>query len=237
MNPRLPTLWRVDQYRGQQRIRILATQLEEYEPHPARRRRILDEWVEFLSTDKHIVEVNLASSVPQKLLEAVSGQRALRKLAVKWGRYRDLSALAGLERLEDVELGGATGVDALEPLTTLPLLSRLSVSEAHKADAGVLGNAVVLRELCFGNAHLGSDRHVDLPDIRWIRALGELRRLELPGTRIVDADLSPLLDLPHLKELRLPLRRDYRQQVFEFATRSRAFARVAAEYAKHDAFA
>lgn len=234
--PAEPTLWRVDQYQGQPRIRVLATQLEDREPSPARRRAILTEWVEFLSAERHIVELDLASRVPQELLDAASGQRGLRKLEVRWGPYRDLSALTGLGRLENVTLGGATNVESLEPLTSLPLLSRLSVSQAHKADATVLSSAVGLRELRLGNADLGSDRSFDLPDVRWIRALGELRRLDLPGTRIIDPDLSPILDLPHLEELGLPLRRSYRKQVYEFATRSEVFARAANEYEKYDEF-
>ena len=126
---------------------MLATQLENREPSPVRRRGLLAEWVEFLSTDANIVELNLASRTPQELLDATSGQRGLRKLEVKWGPYRDLSALSTLQGLEDVALGGATGVDSLEPLISLPVLSRLYVSQAHKADGAVLGAAVGLRDL------------------------------------------------------------------------------------------
>lgn len=234
--PPTPTLWRVDQYEGQPRIRVLATQLEDREPSPARRRVLLAEWVEFLSSEANIVELDLASRTPQELLDATSGQRGLQKLAVKWGPYRDLSALSGLRGLEDVALGGATGVESLEPLTSLLVLSRLYVSQAHKTGGAVLGKAVGLRELCLGNAHPGSDRNFDLPDLRWVRALVELRRLELPGTRIIDPDLTPILDLPHLEELRLPLRRSYRKQVFEFASHSEVFARVATNYEEYDAF-
>ena len=215
---------------------MLATQLENREPSPARRRGLLAEWVEFLSTDANIVELNLASRTPQELLDATSGQRGLRKLEVKWGPYRDLSALSTLQGLEDVALGGATGVDSLEPLISLPVLSRLYVSQAHKADGAVLGAAVGLRDLCLGNASPGSDRNFDLPDLRWVSRLVELRRLELPGTRIIDPDLTPILDLPHLEELGLPLRRSYRKQVFEFASHSEVFARVATNYEEYDAF-
>lgn len=81
-----------------------------------------------------------------------------------------------------------------------------------------------------------SDRNFDLPDLRWVSALVELRRLELPGTRTVDPDLTPILDLPHLEELRLPLRKSYRKQVFEFASHSEVFARVAMNYEEYDAF-
>jgi hypothetical protein len=192
--------------------------------------------VEFLSVDANIVELSLASRTPQQLLDAASGQRGLRRLEVKWGPYRDLSAVSTLKDLEDVALGGATGVDSLEPLLSLPALALLFVSQAHKADGTVLGAAVGVRELCLGNASPGSDRNFDLPDIRWVSGLVELRRLDLPGPRIIDPDLTPILELPHLEELRLPLRRAYRTQVFEFASHSEVFARVATNYEEYDAF-
>ncbi|WP_164743607.1 hypothetical protein [Microbacterium sulfonylureivorans] len=129
----------------------------------------------------------------------------------------------------------ATGVESLEPLTSLRALSRLYVLQAHKASGAVLRKAVGLRDLCLGNAHPGSDRNFDLPDLRWVSALVEPRRLELPGTRIIDPDLTPILDLPHLDELRLPLRQSYRKQVFEFASHSEVFARVATNNEEYDA--
>lgn len=49
-----PTLWRVDQYRGQPRIRVAATQREDRESSPTRRRAILAEWVELLSPGRRL---------------------------------------------------------------------------------------------------------------------------------------------------------------------------------------
>jgi hypothetical protein len=52
----------------------------------------------------------------------------------------------------------------------------------------------------------------------------------MPGTRLVDPDLSVLLELPELVELFVPLRRAYRKQVFELAENSPVFAKLAREY-------
>lgn len=230
-------LWRVDQYAGQSEVRVQATQLDTYEPSAARRRSIYAEWVEFLATaETSIAELEFVSRVPQDLLDAVVGQRGLRKLFVKWGRYRDLSALSTLPRLEDLALLGATSVESLEPLASMPTLSKLTVSEAKEPSTAVLARLVGLRELCVGNAYPGSDRGVVLPDLRWVLPLIELKRLDLPGTRILDPDLSPLLELPGLEMLRLPLRRSYRKQVFDFASHSPVFAAVASDYDEYDAF-
>ncbi|GAB3808291.1 hypothetical protein GCM10028798_33990 [Humibacter antri] len=181
--------------------------------------------------------MEFVSRVPQELLDAATGQTRLRRLAVKWGSYSDLACLTRLAVLEDLTLGGADNVTTLTPLTGLPALSRLHVSQAFNAvDPSPLGGLAHLHELRFGNSYPGSDRSVVLPDVRWAATLVDLRRLDLPGTRILDPDLSPLLELHRLEALNLPLRRSYRRQVFALASRSPAFAGLASEYERYDEF-
>ena len=93
-----------------------------------------------------------------------------------------------------------------------------------------------MTSLTFGNGYPGSDKSVVLPDLNWIRSLRELRTLALPGIRLLDPDLSPLLELPKLERLRLPLRRQFRKQVFDLAQKSSVFADVAEEYEALDAW-
>ncbi|WP_448811037.1 hypothetical protein [Agromyces bauzanensis] len=120
---------------------------------------------------------------------------------------------------------------SLAPLTGLRNLTELSVDQAHRLDdPASLGSFTRLTSLEFGNGSLGSDKSVVLPDLEWVRPLKELRTLALPGTRIVDPDLSPLLDLPRLEQLRLPLPRQFRKQVFDLAETSKVFANVATQY-------
>ena len=156
---------------------------------------------------------------------------------MKWGPYRDVTTLSELSQLESVQLGGATSLESLVPLARLPKLADLSVSQAHRLeDPASLGAFARLEALEFGNKYAGSDKNVTLPDLAWIRSLTELRTLALPGTRTLDADLSPLLELPNLEQLRLSLRRQYRKQVFELAQTSAVFAKVTAEYEAFDAW-
>lgn len=216
-----------------------ATQLEgRGNLNAAQRRGVLEEWIDFLANgETNIVDLDLVSRVPQRLLDAATSQRRLRRLVVKWGPYRDLSALSGMSVLEDLALGGATSVESLDPLRSLSNLTRLHVSQAQcTSTVHAIGALTGLRELSFGNAYPGSDRTVSVNDVGWTRSLRELRRLELPGTRILDSDLTPLVSLPRLEVLRLPLRRSYRKQVFEFARSSRAFAQLASEYEAHDTY-
>lgn len=231
----IPTLWRADQYSGQTSVRIAATQ------HPAitgavERRKILAEWIQFLAhTPTNIQHLDFVSRVSQELLDAVAGQIHLRSIEVKWGPYDDISPLTELSQLERVSLGGATQLQGLAPLKSLPSLKELTVSQAHRLDdITVLSDLRSLRALQFGNSSLGSDKSVVIADLSWLPPLSQLTTLELPGTRILNSDLFPILALENLITLGLPLRRSYRKQVFEFAQRSPIFASLAAEYESYE---
>ena len=231
-NSVVPVLWRVDQYDGQKSVGVAATQLDHLGVGAVERRKILAEWIEFLANvPTNIQHLDLVSRVPQELLDAVAGQSGLRSIDVKWGPYHDLVPLSELRQLEQVSLGGAGRLTSLSPLSSLPALSALTVSQAHNVDdITTLSELKSLRALLFGNASLGSDKSVVMADLSWVTPLARLTTLELPGTRILSANLTPILALENLVTLGLPLRRSYRKQVFELAGRSAVFAKLAAEY-------
>lgn len=232
-----PPLWHVDQYNDQVSVNIAATQLDPPRVVTAKdRHRILAEWVHFLSTTRTAInQLRFVSRVPQELLSAVAGQPQLRLLEVKWGPYESISALTGLQQLEEVALNGATGLLEIAPLAALPNLTQLTVSQAYRLrDVEVLSELTNLRNLRFGNASPGSDKNFDLADVSWVTPLVELTTLTLPGTRIMNPDLTPILALTKLTTLGLPLRRSYRKQVFELAAHSAPFAAVAKEYEAMD---
>ncbi|MRX43553.1 hypothetical protein [Agromyces kandeliae] len=184
-----------------------------------------------------LVRLHLVSRVPQELLDSLAGQPQLQQVHVKWGPYRDVTALGRHDQLRALGLGGATSLVSLAPLTALENLTDLSVEAAHRLDDPTsLGAFTRLAALEFGNGHPGSDTSVTLPDLGWVRSLTRLRTLALPGIRLLDADLSPLLDLPELEHLRLPLRRQYRKQVFDLADSSDVFADIAAQYEALDSW-
>lgn len=228
-------LTRVEEYRGETELVVAATQLDP-PATAAERRRVLDDWVRFLATTPTAVtDLQFTTRLPQVLFDAVAGQPQLRALRVKWGPYADLSALGGLSELRELRLGGATGVLSLGPLRELGRLTDLTVSEAHKVDdVRTVGSLTSLETLTFGNAYPGSSKTVVLPDLTWVLPLRRLRSLSLPGTRLVTPDLSPLLELDGLEELWLPLRRQYRRQVFELAAVSPVFAQVAQHYTDYE---
>jgi hypothetical protein len=233
------TVWRPSHYSGESVLGVTATQIEGTGLGTAERKRVLSEWIEFFrSAPTNIRELQLVSRVPQELLDSLAGQPQLEALLVKWGPYRDVTALDAMTHLTKLRLGGATGLESLTPLLGLPRLSSLAVVEAHRVvDAGnALGQLTGLTALNFGNDHPGSDKSVVIEDLTWVEPLQRLTFLALPGTRLANPDLSPLLGLPSLETLRLPLRRAYRAQVFEFAGRSPAFAQVAREYEAYESW-
>jgi len=234
----VPLIDHPDQYAGEERVAIVATHAASPGSGAAAEARRLRSWIEFLSTrPTAITDLRLASRVGQELLAAVAAQGQLRSLGVKWGPYDDLSPVARLSSLETLDLQGASRVESLTPLLGMARLTQLTLSQVHRVpDVAVLGELAGVTSLTLGNVSPGSDTGLTVPHLRWVPRLRQLRCLSLPGTRLLDHDLTPLLDLPDLVELTLPLRRSYRRQVFALADRSPVFASLAAEYESYDAW-
>ncbi|KAF2413379.1 hypothetical protein B1729_10010 [Microbacterium sp. B35-04] len=227
-------LWHPDQYRGESAVAVTATQLDHKVASPGERRRIYAAWIDFFSSPTPITVLDLRSRVPQELLDSLRGQPQLEALHLKWGPYRDIGVVGQLPALATLALGGATALESVEAIRGRDGLIALTVEQAHRVtDPSPISTLRNLRDLAYGG-YVGSDKPVVLENVRWIEPLKELRSLDLPGTRLLDADVSPLLELSSLEELNLPLRRTYRAQVFEFAATSRAFAGLAAKYTAYD---
>lgn len=225
-------IWDPADYRGQVEVAISATQLAGVGVTPSRAKRILADWIELLSSGQLPIEkLALTSRVPQDLLDAVAGLPKLRELRVKWGPYADLAPLRSLSNLRVLTLRGATKLTSVEPLAGLKELETLELSEVFRlSDPSPLRDLRGLRALTFGNASLSSDRVVTVTSVDFLVALEKLESLRLPGTRLVEPDLSVFLQLPRLTHLWIPLRRAYRDQVFALAETSTVFAAVKENY-------
>jgi hypothetical protein len=140
----------------------------------------------------------------------------------------DLEALAVQPSLQDVQLKPAPKLESLEGAERFPTLTALKIVEARKLrDIEALGAvATTLRDLTFEScldlyeietlAVLSELRFLGIEDcgrIATIKPLGGLTRLERlyawGSTRVDDGDLSPLLHLASLKEIRMRDRREY----------------------------
>lgn len=204
---------------------VAPTQLESPTVTRSQARKIYDEWLRFFRTPSPIRHLDLGSRVPQELLDAVGAQTQLVSLAVKWGPYSDLSAIDGLTALRELSLSGATRVTDLSPLSALPSLTSLALDGVTAvSDPSPLSRLTNLESLAYGNASNGSDALVKIDDLEWLRPLVSLRSVRLICVKLARPDLSPLLALPRLDNIGLSMRREFRQQVREFASQSRVFA-------------
>jgi len=152
----------------------------------------------------------------------------LGKVVIRDYAEADLEALAVQPSLQDIQLKPASKLETLEGAESFPTLTTLKIVEARNLrDIETLGAvAKTLRDLTFEScldlyeieaiAALTELRFLGIEDcgrIATINPLAELTRLEClyawGSTRVEDGDLSPLLQLASLKEIRMRDRREY----------------------------
>ena len=190
----------VAEYDGQPAIRLGATQLDgDYTRSEAT--RILAEWCEFFQQPSPITELQFVSRTPKRLFAALAGQTQLRRLALKWGDYEDLGALAGMVHLETLVLGGASSVRTVEPLTVLRKLHTLRLESLRFAkDLSPLRRLTSVTDLEFGG-DWQSPRNAHVESIAFLAEMPQLRSLVMQTLIVDDRDYSPLLGLSQLETL------------------------------------
>lgn len=222
------TLEQPDDYRGEPRIELATTP---YGLTSSEQRRAREAWVAFFEEPRPLVSVRLRGHTTQAVVDAIRAQGDLTALTIDSGPFEDLAPIAELPRLRALHIHGATRLRAATPLASLPGLRMLMLSNPHpEFDVTGLSRLELLRSLGFGNHSPGSSRSLQLPGFAWLRPLQKLERLDLAGTTYRDPDLRPLLALPRLRELNLPLRRNYRKQVWELAENNPLFAQLRERY-------
>jgi Leucine-rich repeat (LRR) protein len=199
----LPTITAVDEYEGQEAIAVRATQLgTDYSA--SRARRIVADWVRFLSAGPSPIRtLRFTTRTPSRLFEALAGQPQLQSLEIKWGDYADLSPLGGMPGLESLTLRGASKVSSVEPLAVITSLRSLAIEGFQEiANPSPLGRLTALTELELGGNWI-APRNGHLPSIAFLRELPGLAEVLLHTVIVDDKDYSPLMDLPHLRKVRV----------------------------------
>ncbi len=196
-----PLLTEVAEYTGQETVRVSCTQLgPRYSATQAR--NVVNDWIKFFAAGPSpIRDLEFTSRTPKRLFASLHSQTQLRRLAIKWGDYEDLSVLADLSELRELSLRGASCVTSLHPLTGLPTLERLAIESLRRAhDMTPLGRLTHLTGLELGGDWMAPRiAHVD--SIGFLRQLTSLEELELHTIIVDDLDYSPLLDLPRLRSV------------------------------------
>lgn len=179
-------------------------------------------------------QLTMLSANWKEVSDTISHVRELRHVIVLGYGGVNLSLLSSNELLETVVLKVAARLESLDSVADFPGLSKLSVMAAPRFRdvADIAAAKGTLLELEFEQCRrLDSISGVEeLQMLRWlgisdcrdidsIRPLASLRNLEVlyawGNTRIVDGDLSPLSELPHLREVRMRDRREYRPRLTE----------------------
>lgn len=197
------SIMRVDEYQGQARVQIAATQLDEdVSAHAAK--RIVEEWCEFFASGaSEIEDLEFVTRTPARLFKSLASQTQLRRLRIKWGDYEDLTTLSGMTQLQDLALLGASSVRDVTPLGGLVTLRDLEIdSLKHAHDLKALGTLVHLEGLELGGDWM-SVRIAHIDSIGFIRQLGNLERLVLHTIVVDDLDYSPLLSHQDLQVARV----------------------------------
>ena len=117
----------VGEYSAEPSVVIAATQLGSAYPE-RRKRQIVDEWIEFFrSGPTPIRSLRFTTRTPKRLFDALSDQHQLTSLQVKWGDYDDLSVLSSMSQLHTLRLAGASKVRNLAHLAGLQRVETLQV--------------------------------------------------------------------------------------------------------------
>lgn len=199
--PRIIT--RVSEYEGQSTVAIEATQLG-LEYTEADKRRIVQEWCDFLSSGPSpLRDLRFVSRTPKRLFDALRGQTQLEALSVKWGDYEDLGALVGLTRLRTLHLKGASAVQDVHPLAQLKNVTDLVIEGLRRArDLSPIASMSGVTELELGGDWM-SDRVARIESFSFLRNMPQLRTLLLHTVAADDLDYSAVLDLPALRSVRV----------------------------------
>lgn len=176
----------------------------------------------------------------EQVRETISFAGDLRRLFLMRYREPDLRplgvhrSLAALVMKERPQLESLAGIDELPSLLELGLFlaPRLhDISDLADATASSRLRKLQLQSCrgverldavsgAYGLEFLNFSECGDAQSLSPLQALRELRVLYLYGTtRVLDGDLTPLMRLPHLVELRMQSRREYRPSVREIQTR------------------
>lgn len=217
-------------------LHVLFPPLKDLSPIRRLRESLTDLKLEIFPTGEGVLDIEGFSrlqhlSVSWKMIEdQVSKITTVENLYLDRYSCPDLVPLAPLVSLRSLRMKERPKIKSLHGLQTFSRLERLAIHGASQLadDSALQGSsaATSLRELqleaCrklsnMDNVSLASDLQFlnmgdcgDLESLAPLRRMRNLQRLSLyESTRILDGDLSPVLDLPELTDFRIANRRNY----------------------------
>jgi len=195
-------------YNGEEKICVACTQLDSHRDYLGRKKseykKILQEWIEFLSTEtKALKALHFNTHVPEALFNAACCQENLEELRFKWGSYSDLSPLENLKKLKFLYIGSGARVQSLEPLSKMDSLVVLFVENFKKIeDYSPLSRLQNLEQLAIWGLIL---KKTPIKDLEFLRDMPNLRSISFGVTirrKYTREELAALHEtLPHLFDI------------------------------------
>ena len=131
------------EYNGQEVINLVCSQhpvgIDELFADPKgwekKQREYTAEWVEFLKSEKlPVKEIDVCSSVDQKVFDALCCQDSIESLRIKWLRCKQINEITKLKNLKKLFLSCASSLADISPLAQLEDLEVLILGETKKID-------------------------------------------------------------------------------------------------------
>jgi hypothetical protein len=204
----IDTVTTLGEYRGQTRLVINCTQLppgsERQFVSAAAKKRVLSEWCNFLRENpRRFTQLAFGTRMPQDLFNAVCHQVNLTHLDIKWGVYKDLSAIANLQKLKLLHIGSGAGVESITPLAELSRLLGLSVENFQKiSDYSSVAQLRKLESLTI-EGYGTAPQYIYIQSLEFLKTMTKLRHLTLLTYRLECKDYQPILKLRNLEHLTL----------------------------------
>ena len=129
----------LSEYNGGEQLCVACTQLD-FDRNKVLyterdKKRILNEWLDFLHTNTKVLKaLHFNSRVSQALFDMACCQENLEELRFKWGVYSELSALQKLNKLKFLYIGQGSSVQDITVLGQLKSLVVLHVEAFKKVD-------------------------------------------------------------------------------------------------------
>ncbi len=202
----------VSEYAGEEEIIINCTQLGPAYKSAKDKKRVLTEWCEFFVDKPDAFTVlKFGTRMPQELFDAVCHQKRLRHLEVKWGAYKDLTAIQNLKELNLLYMGSGAGVECVRPIAKLPNLIGLYVENFQKiTDYSDLAQLGRLESLTICGDGMGP-QYITVDSINFLGEMTQLRYLKLLTMRLRSSDYGPVLNLRDLEHLSLRPHKDVKK--------------------------
>ena len=203
----------VSEYKGEDRLIINCTQLgDSFTPQyktQNEKKRVVLEWCEFLEQNPTaFIELRFGTRMPQELFDAVCNQKQLKRLEIKWGAYRDISAIENLKNLELLHIGSGASVESIKPLSKLENIIALSVENFQKiTNYDDFSELTTLESLSIVGDGMGP-QYIKIDNIEFVSKLQQLRFFRLLTERLQSKDYTPILALKNVEHLSLRSNRE-----------------------------